>query len=70
MALPALMKGTDIEDKNLPEHCYRLPPGFKFTSDDKFTNIDMVRTRLRKSMIDHINFEPMLGAAEGQKYFG
>lgn len=70
MALPQLMKGKVKEKRELPDISYRLPSSFKFTSDERYTDVDLVRDKLRMNLMDHKHFEPMLGAEEGQKYYG
>lgn len=74
MTLPPMLKGVSKTTKNQlnegKKFDYRLPSNYKFTSDESYTNVDLVRDKLRRNFIDHKNFEPMYEAEEGQKYYG
>jgi hypothetical protein len=73
MALPPMMKGAPKTTKHSlgagRQYEYSLPCDYKFTSDESYTNVDIVREKLRRNLVDHQNFQPMLAAEEGQKYY-
>jgi len=52
---------------NLEFKC--LPKEIKYTNDEKYTDIDKVRSRMRMNEIDHLHFDPKIGGKEGKIYF-
>ena len=40
-----------------------------YTTNEKYTDIDKIRTRLRTNEYDHKNFEPALRSPDGDIYF-
>eukprot|EP00356_Strombidium_inclinatum_P000117 CAMPEP_0170513400 /NCGR_PEP_ID=MMETSP0208-20121228/67378_1 /TAXON_ID=197538 /ORGANISM="Strombidium inclinatum, Strain S3" /LENGTH=116 /DNA_ID=CAMNT_0010797127 /DNA_START=221 /DNA_END=571 /DNA_ORIENTATION=+ len=45
-----------------------LPRHFKFSSDEKYNSLEIVRDRLRKNKFMHKDFDPKLECEEGLKY--
>ena len=71
MIKPQVKTTTSKDVKFLTKsYDFKLPAQFKFISDDKKTDIDAVRDKLRMNLIDHKNFDPSIGTKEGQKYYG
>ena len=61
-------KPTPIKQKPSPAF-KTFPKEIKYTNNEEFTNIDKVRSRIRKNEIDHLHFEPVIGTADGQVLF-
>ena len=47
----------------------KLPSHLRFSSNPIATNVEAVRTSLRKNKFDHLNFNPVLETQEGQRYY-
>ena len=47
----------------------KIPRFLKVTSRVEDNDLDMVRTKLRKNQVFHMNFNPSLENNEGQRYF-
>lgn len=75
MVLPQMFKPqpkttTQKELKYLNKsYDYSLPQTFKFISDEQQTDIDAVRDKIRWNLMDHQNFDPIIGSKEGQRYY-
>ena len=68
--LPHVMKGKPQTKKPvILKDFIALPQHIKYTSCNKYKDIDEMRTRLRKNDIEHMKFEARLGGAEGKTYF-
>ena len=47
-----------------------IPQNIKYTTKKEETNVDILRQKIRKNKIDHINFNPIIESNEGKKYYG
>ena len=45
-----------------------VPRNYNYHGDEKFNSIQIVRDKLRRNKIDHLNFDAVLESSEGLKY--
>ena len=71
LELPHILKKQPktTKNQNIKKDFKHLPQEIKYTNQDKYVDIDKVRSRLRQNEYDHMNYEPALAGKEGHIYF-
>ena len=71
LELPHILKkqAKTTKNQNIKKDFESLPQEIKYTNQDKYVDIDKVRSRLRQNEYDHMNFNPALAGKEGHIYF-
>ena len=58
--LPNIFKGYQQVTSSIPYDFKTIPKEIKFSSDQKYDDIDKIRDNLRMNEFDHLNFDPTI----------